>query len=87
MEKGEPSFLPISKEFRGSVFVWPRTKVHRIDERYMWVPKKKDFTEDPRWDITLNGCECMFGKSKLCLVFDWVSSVKWDNVQQSCTVE
>ena len=26
-------------------------------------------------DITLNGCECMVGKSTLCLVFDWVGSV------------
>ena len=26
-------------------------------------------------DIALNGCECMVGKSKLCLVFDWVGSV------------
>ena len=32
-------------------------------------------------DIALNGCECMVGKSTLCLVFDWVGSVKWDNVQ------
>ena len=26
-------------------------------------------------DIALNGCECMVGKSTLCLVFDWVGSV------------
>ena len=26
-------------------------------------------------DIALNGCECMVGKSILCLVFDWVGSV------------
>ena len=32
-------------------------------------------------DITLNGCECMVGKSILRLVFDWVGSVKWDNIQ------
>ena len=32
-------------------------------------------------DIALNGCECMVGKSTLGLVFDWISSVKWDNVQ------
>ena len=25
--------------------------------------------------ITLNGCECMVGKSTLCLVFDWVGSI------------
>ena len=23
----------------------------------------------------INGCECMVGKSTLCLVFDWVGSV------------
>ena len=34
-ERGEPSFLPRSMEFRGSVFVGPRTKVHRINERYV----------------------------------------------------
>ena len=26
-------------------------------------------------DIALNGYECMVGKSTLCLVFDWVSSI------------
>ena len=26
-------------------------------------------------DIALNWCECMVGKSTLCLVFDWVGSV------------
>ena len=26
-------------------------------------------------DIALNGCECMVGKSTLCLVFDWVDSI------------
>ena len=31
-------------------------------------------------DIALNMCECMVSKSTLCLVFDWMSSVKWDNV-------
>ena len=38
-------------------------------------------------DITVNGCECMVGKSIQCLVFDWVGSVKWDNVQQNRTVD
>ena len=38
-------------------------------------------------DNKLNGCECMVGKLTLCLVFNWVGSVKWDNVQQSCTVD
>ena len=26
-------------------------------------------------DIALNGCECMVGKSTLCLVFDGVGSI------------
>ena len=41
------SFLPRSTEFRWSVFVGLRTKVHRIDEGYSWVPKTLDFVEDP----------------------------------------
>ena len=38
-------------------------------------------------DIALNGCECKVEKSTLCLVFDQVDLVKWDEVQQSRTVE
>ena len=38
-------------------------------------------------DMALNGCECMVELSTLRLVFDWVGSVKWDEVQQSRTVE
>ena len=38
-------------------------------------------------DIALNGCECMSGKSTLSLVFYWMGLVKWDNVQQSHTVD
>ena len=37
-------------------------------------------------DIALNECECMVNESTLHLVFDWVGSVKWDNVKQSCTI-
>ena len=33
-------------EFRWSVFVGSRTKVHRIDKGYAWVPGKRDFVED-----------------------------------------
>ena len=53
-EIGEPSFLPRSTEFHGSVFVGPRTKVHRIDERYAWVPEKRDFAKDQRGEISGN---------------------------------
>ena len=38
-------------ELRWSDFVGPRTKVHRIDEGYAWVPKTRDFAEDPRKEI------------------------------------
>ena len=38
-------------------------------------------------NIALNGCECMVSKSTLRLVFDWVGLVKWDNVQQSRTID
>ena len=46
-----------STEVRWSVFVGPRTKVHRVDERYAWVFEKRDFAEDP------SGGD--FGKSRL----------------------
>ena len=37
-------------------------------------------------DIALNAFECMVNESTLRSVFDWVGSVKWDNVQQSHTI-
>ena len=46
-----------STECRRSVFVELRTKVHRIDKMYAWVPKNRDFTENP------SGGD--FGKSRL----------------------
>ena len=54
MEKGEPSFLRRSTEFRELVFIELRTKVHSIDERYAWVAEKRDFVEDPRGEISRN---------------------------------
>ena len=33
-------------------FVEPRTKVHCIDERYTWVPRKRDFAKDSRGNIS-----------------------------------
>ena len=57
-ERGEPSLLPRSTEFHGSVFVEPRTKFHRIDERYALVPEKRDFAEVPRGEISgILGCQ------------------------------
>ena len=38
-------------------------------------------------EIVLNGCELMVENSTMCSVFDWVGLVKWDEVQQSHTVE
>ena len=38
-------------------------------------------------DITLNGHECMVDESTLLLVFDWVDSVKWDNVRLNKVVK
>ena len=50
------SFFPRFTEFRRSKFVGSRTKVHYIDEGYAWVPKTRDFVEDPNDE---------FGKSKV----------------------
>ena len=47
-------FLPRSTEFHWSVFVGPRKKVHRINEGYGLVPRKKDFAKDPRKEISGN---------------------------------
>ena len=52
-----------------------------------WYKKAVTHTLHMHGDIALNGCECMVGKSTRCLVFDWAGSVKWDNVQQSRTVD
>ena len=50
------SLLPRSMEFRQLKFIRPITKVHCIDEGYAWVPKIRDFIEDPNEE---------FGKSKV----------------------
>ena len=52
------SFLSRSMEFRRSKFVGLRMKVHRIDKGSEWVPKKRDFTEDPNeefWKSKVSG--------------------------------
>ena len=43
----DKSFLPRSTEFHWSKFVGPRMKVHCIDKDYVWVPKMRDFADDP----------------------------------------
>ena len=45
------NFLLRSTEFRRSEFVEPRVKVYPLDEGYAYVPKSKDFTEDPKVEI------------------------------------
>ena len=39
-----------------SKFIGPRTKVHLLDEGYVWVPKTRDFAEDSSKEL---------GKSKV----------------------
>ena len=48
IKKEYPTFFPRSTKFHGSEFVGPRTKVHRLDKGYTWVPKMKDFIEDSK---------------------------------------
>ena len=58
-EVGEESFQAFfrrSTEFRQLEFVEPRTKVHRLDEGYTFLPKTRDFAENPKEEI--------WGKSK-----------------------
>ena len=45
-----------STEFCRLEFIWPRMKVHLLDEGYVWVLKTQDFTEDLSEE---------FGKSKV----------------------
>ena len=45
-------FFQRSTEFCWSVFVRLRTIVHRTDEGYAWVPGKRDFSKDPRGEIS-----------------------------------
>ena len=49
-ERDQDFFLR-SIGFRQSEFIEPRVKVHLLDEGYAWVPKRKDFDEDPKEDI------------------------------------
>ena len=45
-------FFPRSTEIRRSKFIESKTKVHRIDEGYMWVPKMRDFSKDPNEEFS-----------------------------------
>ena len=56
-KEGESSNFSLrSMEIDWSEFVGPRTKVHLLDEGYVWVPKTRDFVEDSSEE---------FGKSKV----------------------
>ena len=46
-------------EFCWLELVGTRTKVHILEEGYVWVPKKPDFVEDPSEE---------FGKSKVSVL-------------------
>ena len=54
-EMKNQNFSLRSTEFRRSEFVGPRTKVHLLDEGYVWVLKTWDFADDSSKE---------FGKSK-----------------------
>ena len=43
-ERDHPSFSLRSSEFHQSKFVEPRVTVHLLDEGYVYIPKKRDFT-------------------------------------------
>ena len=49
-----PSFSLQSSEFRRSEFVDLRVKVHLLDEGYAYIPKMRDFIEDPKEEVSGN---------------------------------
>ena len=55
-EKGEKiqTFSRRSKGFRQSEFFEPKVKVHPLDKGHAYIPKRRDFTEDPKEDISGN---------------------------------
>ena len=55
-KKKNSNFSLRSMEFCRSEFIRPITKVHLLDEGYVWVPKTRDFPEDSSEE---------FGKSKV----------------------
>ena len=46
------AFFRQSTGFRRLEFIETRTKVHRLDEGYAHILKRKDFTEDPKEEIS-----------------------------------
>ena len=47
--RGKEESQASSHDLQSSVGL--RTKVHHIDKRYAWVPKNRDFVEDPKGRI------------------------------------
>ena len=45
------NFLIRSTKFHWSEFVKPRVKFYLLDKGYAYVPKSKDFIEDPKMEI------------------------------------
>ena len=54
MERELRSFPLRSSELRRLEFVKLRVKVHLLDEGYAYIPKMRDFTEDPKEEILGN---------------------------------
>ena len=52
--KRSSNFSLRSTKFHRLEFVEPRVKVHLLDEGYVWVPKRKSFTEDSNEEISRN---------------------------------
>ena len=59
-------------KFCWSVFIEPRTKVHRIDEEYAWVHRKTDFTEDPKNEISGDRIFQVYEASYSCITLQEV---------------
>ena len=53
-ERENISFSIRSSEFLWSEFVEQKVKVHLLDEGYAYIPKRRDFTEDPKGVVSGN---------------------------------
>ena len=53
-KRGNQASLFDPRSSIGWEFVEPRVKVHLLDEGYAYIPKKRDFTEDSKEEISGN---------------------------------
>ena len=53
-EERDSNFSLRSTEIGWLEFIGPRTKVHLLDEGYAWVPKRRNFTKDPKEEVSRN---------------------------------